>query len=181
MPEVFVSYRPDVDLGGGFNWRLLNFGYNHQSNGRTDVLSRSWDRLFATFGVERENLALYGTVWYRLPENSSQDDNPDITDYYGYGELTGLYLRALLGAVRTAAPGKIAGIDAFKQTLLGWPLIPRWTGDYQSHQGLMHAVSGAFGMARETGEEVFRDFPPGLQFLWHLLTPFGREDTARRG
>lgn len=91
MPELFVSYRPDVDLGGGFNWKLLNFGYNHQSNGRTDVLSRSWDRLFATVGVERDNLALYGTVWYRLPESSSQDDNPNITDYYGYGELTGLY------------------------------------------------------------------------------------------
>jgi phospholipase A1/A2 len=91
MPELFVSYRPDIDLGGGFNWKLINFGYNHQSNGRTDVLSRSWDRLFATVGIERDQFALYGTVWYRLPEDSNQDDNPDITDYYGYGELTGMY------------------------------------------------------------------------------------------
>ena len=91
MPELFVSYRPDIDLGGGFNWKLLNVGYNHQSNGRTDVLSRSWDRLFAQFGVEREDLALYGTVWYRLKEDASQDDNPDITDYYGYGEISSLY------------------------------------------------------------------------------------------
>ena len=99
MPELFVSYRPGVDLGGGFNWKLLNFGYNHQSNGRSDLitngtnngLSRSWDRLFAEFGVERENLALFGTVWYRLPEDSSKDDNPNITDYYGYGKLSALY------------------------------------------------------------------------------------------
>ena len=91
MPELFVSYRPDIDLGGGFNWKLLNLGYNHQSNGRTDVLSRSWDRLFATVGVERDNLALYGTVWYRLKEDANQDDNPDITDYYGYGEISSLY------------------------------------------------------------------------------------------
>ena len=99
MPELFVSYRPGVDLGGGFNWKLLNFGYNHQSNGRSDLisngtnngLSRSWDRLFAEFGVERENLALFGTVWYRLPEDSDKDDNPDITDYYGYGKLSALY------------------------------------------------------------------------------------------
>ena len=62
-------------------------------------------------------------------------------------ELTDRYLRALIGAAKRAAPNKLAGIDAFKQTMLGWPLIPRWTGDYQSHQGLMHAVSGAFGMA----------------------------------
>jgi phospholipase A1 len=99
MPELIVSYRPDVDLGGGFNWKLLNFGYNHQSNGRSDLitngtnngLSRSWDRLFAEFGVERDNLALFGTVWYRLPEDSNKDDNPDITDYYGYGKLSALY------------------------------------------------------------------------------------------
>ena len=99
MPELFVSYRPDVDLGGGFNWKLLNVGYNHQSNGRSDLLangtnnglSRSWDRLFAEFGVEREDLALFGTVWYRLPESSTKDDNPDITDYYGYGKLSALY------------------------------------------------------------------------------------------
>jgi phospholipase A1 len=100
MPELFVSYRPDVDLGGGFNWKLLNAGYNHQSNGRSDLfanngtdngLSRSWNRLFAEFGVERENLALFGTVWYRLPEDASKDDNPDISDYYGYGKLSALY------------------------------------------------------------------------------------------
>ena len=99
MPELFVSYRPGVDLGGGFNWKLLNFGYNHQSNGRSDLitngtnngLSRSWDRLFAEFGIERENLALFGTVWYRLPEDSNKDDNPNITDYYGYGKLSALY------------------------------------------------------------------------------------------
>ena len=91
MPELFASYRPGVDLGGGFSWNLLNFGYNHQSNGRTDVLSRSWDRLFAMVGIERENLALYGTAWYRIPESSSKDDNPDITDYYGHGELSALY------------------------------------------------------------------------------------------
>jgi phospholipase A1 len=99
MPELFVSYRPDVELGGGFNWKLVNVGYNHQSNGRSDLfadgrnngLSRSWDRLFAEFGVERDDLALFGTVWYRLPESSTKDDNPDITDYYGHGKLSALY------------------------------------------------------------------------------------------
>lgn len=62
-------------------------------------------------------------------------------------ELTRTYLQAMLWPLREAAPGKLTGIDAFKQSMLGWPLIPRWTGDYHSHQGLMHAVSGAFGMA----------------------------------
>jgi phospholipase A1 len=91
MPEVFVSYRPDVALGGGFNWRLLNAGYVHQSNGRTDTLSRSWDRLFAEFGVERGDFAVLAKVWYRIKESEDKDDNPDITDYYGYGSLNAIY------------------------------------------------------------------------------------------
>jgi phospholipase A1/A2 len=89
-PEVLVSFRPDVRLGP-FDFRLVNLGFNHQSNGRTQVLSRSWDRLYAEFGLERDQFALLTKIWYRLPESSSDDDNPDITRYLGYGELTGVY------------------------------------------------------------------------------------------
>jgi len=88
MPELFVSYKPDIDLGGGFKWNLLNVGYNHQSNGRSDVLSRSWDRIIATFGFERDNFALLAKAWYAF---NYKEDNPNITDYYGYGSLTGIY------------------------------------------------------------------------------------------
>ncbi len=90
MPEVFLSYRPGIELAG-FQWRLFNFGYNHQSNGRTDVLSRSWNRIFADFGFERGNLGLIAKTWYRIKESADKDDNPDITDYYGYGSLTAIY------------------------------------------------------------------------------------------
>ena len=37
------------------------------------------------------NLFLIPKFWYRIPEASSDDDNPDIEDYYGKGELTLLY------------------------------------------------------------------------------------------
>jgi phospholipase A1/A2 len=90
QPEVFVSFRPDVQLGE-FRWGLLNFGYNHQSNGRSQILSRSWDRLFVEAAVERGDFALLGRAWYRMHESSDEDDNPDITDYMGYSELTALY------------------------------------------------------------------------------------------
>jgi len=123
MPEAFVSYRPDVALPGGFRWGVVNAGYNHQSNGRADFLSRSWDRLFVEAGVERDNLAVFAKLWYRIPESASDDDNPDITDYYGHGEIAALYrwrdmsFQALLrGNVST-------GNGAFQ---LGWmsPRIP---------------------------------------------------------
>ena len=87
-PELFVSYNPDMALGG-FRWGLLNVGYNHQSNGRSDPISRSWDRLVAEFGIERGNFALLIRPWYVLSDG--EDDNPDITDYYGYADITGVY------------------------------------------------------------------------------------------
>lgn len=69
-------------------------------------------------------------------------------DYCLYArELTERNFRALLRPVHTFAPHRLAGIDAFKQTMLGWPLVARWAGDYETHSGAMHAVSGAFGMA----------------------------------
>ncbi|WKZ13040.1 MAG: phospholipase A [Gammaproteobacteria bacterium] len=90
MPELFASYDPDLQFGS-FDWGVLNIGYNHQSNGRTQLLSRSWDRLFAEVGVENGNFALLARAWHRISESDSDDDNPDITDYLGYGQLTALY------------------------------------------------------------------------------------------
>ncbi|MCU0989824.1 MAG: phospholipase A [Xanthomonadales bacterium] len=90
MPEVFASWRPDLQFAG-FDWKLLNFGFNHQSNGRADPLSRSWDRIFAEVGLERGKLAMMLRAWTRLEESADEDDNPDITDYYGHTELNALY------------------------------------------------------------------------------------------
>jgi phospholipase A1 len=91
MPELFVSYRVDGVEYKGFTWRLVNVGLNHQSNGRSDPLSRSWNRVFAEFGVERQDLVLFAKVWYRIKENADKDDNPDITNYYGYSQFNALY------------------------------------------------------------------------------------------
>ena len=88
QPELFVSYRPDIAFAG-LNWRLFNFGYNHQSNGRSDPISRSWDRLIAEFGMERGNFALLIRPWIVIDDGG--DDNPDITDYYGHGDITAIY------------------------------------------------------------------------------------------
>jgi phospholipase A1 len=88
QPELLVSYNPDLSFAG-FRWGLFNFGYNHQSNGRADPISRSWDRLIAEFGVEKGDFALLIRPWIVIDDGG--DDNPDITDYYGYGDITGVY------------------------------------------------------------------------------------------
>lgn len=121
MPELFVSYGPKLDLGGGFRWSVLNAGYNHQSNGRTDQLSRSWDRLYAEAGVENGNLAIFGKLWWRIPEKDEEDDNPDITDYYGHGALSALYRWRGHSFLATARGNVSTGKGAFE---FGWTSPP---------------------------------------------------------
>jgi len=98
QPELMFVAQPDVELGGGWRWQLLNLGLVHQSNGSSDPASRSWNRLYAQFGVEAERfaggrLAVLVRPWVRLRERPTKDDNPDITDYLGHGDVTLLWQR----------------------------------------------------------------------------------------
>jgi phospholipase A1 len=89
-PEAIVSVRTDVDVLG-LKWRLLNLGLVHQSNGRSEPLSRSWNRAYAEFAFERGPFTLSVRPWYRFKEDAKDDDNPDITKYLGHGDLTATY------------------------------------------------------------------------------------------
>jgi len=89
-PEVLLNFRTDYDILG-LKGRIVNLGINHQSNGRAKPLSRSWNRIVANFGFERNNFNLLLKTWYRIPENEQDDDNPDIDKYLGYGEIWGYY------------------------------------------------------------------------------------------
>jgi phospholipase A1/A2 len=89
-PELLVSFRTDYELLG-FKGRVAMLGLNHQSNGRSQPLSRSWNRATASVGLEKNKFSLYLKTWYRIPENENNDDNPDITRYMGYGELNAIY------------------------------------------------------------------------------------------
>ncbi|MET0658056.1 MAG: phospholipase A [Steroidobacteraceae bacterium] len=89
-PELFVSTPLKWDVLG---WRLhrLNVGMVHQSNGRSDPLSRSWNRVFGQLTAEHGNAALYAKAWWRIPEDDEDDDNPHIERYMGQGEFGGAY------------------------------------------------------------------------------------------
>jgi len=87
-PEIWLAFDSTQDYFGFAN-RRNDFGYNHQSNGRGGSLSRSWHRIYANFLFEKKNLFLNLKPWWRIPEDEKSDDNPDIHNYLGYGELTG--------------------------------------------------------------------------------------------
>ncbi|MGE8685216.1 MAG: phospholipase A [Acinetobacter sp.] len=89
-PEASLVFRTNYELLG-LNWRMLGVTFNHQSNGRSDPLSRSWNRIMLNLGFERDNFALMLRPWYRLEEDAKDDNNPDIKDYVGRGDLTAFY------------------------------------------------------------------------------------------
>lgn len=86
-PEILLNLRTDYRILG-LRGRYLNIGFNHQSNGQSEPLSRSWNRVVANAGFDRGPFALILSAWYRIPEKEEDDDNPDIEDYMGYGQLT---------------------------------------------------------------------------------------------
>jgi phospholipase A1 len=75
----------------GLDARFLSLGVAHQSNGQASTLSRSWNRVYAQVGLERGRFSLTGRVWKRLNEPAAEDNNPDIVDYMGRGDLTAAY------------------------------------------------------------------------------------------
>lgn len=91
-PEVMLAFRNGYSLFG-WNGRMAGVSLNHQSNGRSDPLSRSWNRVIFNVGLDRENWALMLRPWYRIPEGNRDDNNPDIEDYIGRGDATLVYNR----------------------------------------------------------------------------------------
>ena len=89
-PEIMAVTPMSHDVLG-MKLRFLNFGLVHQSNGQASTLSRSWNRAYVEAGPERDNFTLLARLWKRLPEQESDDDNPDITKYMGHGDLVGTY------------------------------------------------------------------------------------------
>lgn len=89
-PEASLMFRTNYEILG-LNARLLGVTLNHQSNGRSDPLSRSWNRVIFNLGFEKDNFALMLRPWYRVEEDAKDDNNPDIKDYIGRGDLTAFY------------------------------------------------------------------------------------------
>jgi len=93
QPEIFYMVPLLWGPFGGNTAVVL--GLEHQSNGQVQGLSRSWNRLYTTLIYERGPLVAYVRPWYRIPEEEKEtpddpegDDNPDILDFMGHGEMS---------------------------------------------------------------------------------------------
>lgn len=99
-PEVFYRFIPGYFASRGLgNGHLIShlgadIGFEHESNGQSVPVSRSWNRFYFTPCYSNDNTLIQLKLSYRVPESDKKnpgdtegDDNPDITDFLGYGEL----------------------------------------------------------------------------------------------
>lgn len=80
-PQIFLGWATDYSLGG-WTLRDVEVGLNHQSNGKADPTSRSWDRAYMRLMAQNGNWKVDLKPWFLIPDR--KDDNPDITKYLGY-------------------------------------------------------------------------------------------------
>lgn len=122
-PEIMYLYPTNYDLGSGWSWRYAGLSINHQSNGQTQPLSRSWNRAVLMAGIDHPNGSrIEAKLWRRLRENPAHDDNPDISTFMGKAEVSALWaLSPKTSLGMTARHGLTAGakgsvqLDWFKQ------------------------------------------------------------------
>lgn len=133
QPELMAVWPLDFDLAG-LRLRFLNAGIVHQSNGQAASLSRSWDRLYLQAGLERDNFTLLGRVWKRFDQWASEDDNPDIIDYMGHGDVLATYHMDKHELSLLARANFDTGKGAAQ---LNWafPLVPKLNGYVQYFAG----------------------------------------------
>lgn len=86
QPEL-MAVLPLHATVAGVDLRFVNLGLVHQSNGQTATKSRSWNRIYAELGAERGDAAVSARLWKRLDNARSDNDNEDILDFMGYGDV----------------------------------------------------------------------------------------------
>ncbi|MFC0179303.1 phospholipase A [Thorsellia kenyensis] len=115
-PQLFLGWETDYRFG---DWvvRELEMGFNHQSNGKADPTSRSWNRLYGRAMAQNGNLQVDLKPFWRIPENKKNDDNPNITDYTGHYRLKLAYKA---GESTLSAEGGYNWNTGYGGAELGW-------------------------------------------------------------
>ena len=86
-PELIFTY-PTNFSAGNLKLKMLGLSVNHQSNGKEEALSRSWNRFILIALGKWERVTFNFQLWRRFTETSMEDDNPQIEDYIGRCRLT---------------------------------------------------------------------------------------------
>ncbi|WP_141048064.1 phospholipase A [Aliarcobacter cryaerophilus] len=85
-PEIFIQIPNDDKY-----LKLYKTSFLHTSNGKGGDDSRSLNRLYLQTFFQFDNLFVSPKIWYKIPQNSKDDDMKDFYKYYGYGDISFLY------------------------------------------------------------------------------------------
>jgi phospholipase A1 len=135
-PELMLMFRNRYRLMG-WSGRMAGISINHQSNGQSDPRSRSWNRIVATVGLDRDDWALVIRPWWRIPEGTREDNNPNIEDYIGRGDAMLVWHRGQ-HEISTIARHSLRGGDRSRGSIQidwGFPLDGPLRGHVQIFSG----------------------------------------------
>ncbi len=98
-PEIFITIPTPIYIDKKSNLKGIRLGFVHESNGRAGLQSRSWNRLYISSVWQYKTFFTNFRIWHRISEDAKNsptdlygDDNPDIVDYMGYGDISLSYL-----------------------------------------------------------------------------------------
>jgi len=115
-PEVILNFPVKFNVLY-FRARMVGVSFNHQSNGKSNPYSRSWNRVIFHAGFDRKNWSIFVRPWLRL--RSKKDDNPDICNYIGRGDMSIIYTKN--GSIYTSWSYPIKGnLKGFLQVTNGY-------------------------------------------------------------
>lgn len=150
QPEVFWSVPMDFELFG-WNARVATLALNHQSNGRAEPLSRSWNRIKGGMSFDRGPFAASFETWYRIPEDEENDNNPDIEEFLGRAQVNLAYKRGeqlfTLGIKNNLRSENRSGVQ------LDWtfPLVEHLRGFVQVYSGYGESMIDAENYTNRIG------------------------------
>ncbi|HZQ60938.1 MAG TPA: phospholipase A [Casimicrobiaceae bacterium] len=136
-PELIALHPVDAALAG-LRMRYAALSVTHESNGRGEVLSRSWNRLIGDIAAETGAWTFHLRPWLRLdPASGARDDNPDIQDFVGRGELIIAYRNEGQVVTLRARHSLRAGARSHGSARLDWafPLTGSLHGHVQLFRG----------------------------------------------
>ncbi|GKW17748.1 phospholipase A [Pectobacterium carotovorum subsp. carotovorum] len=113
-PQVFLGWATNYTFAG-WTLRDVEMGFNHQSNGRSEPTSRSWNRAYMRLMAQNGNWQVDVKPWVRFSD--SQDDNPDIIKYMGHYRLRVGYV---WGESVFSAEGRYNWNSGYGGGELGW-------------------------------------------------------------
>lgn len=134
QPEIIANFPVNFSFLG-FQGKMVGAAIIHESNGQSDPISRSWNRIALHAGFERDNWQVILKPWVRL--GSKIDDNENISDFIGRGEATIIYDWGRQRFTAIARHSLKVGAKSKGSVQLNWsfPIFKNFNGHLQFFDG----------------------------------------------